>query len=173
MALTDLDALQRFITAEGVISYSEIDEGGSSGEISDECIAFAIAYVKGRLAAMYVPSVLDRSPILREWTTVIAARTLCTRRGNPIPDSLEMRYQEIIAMNGLLDQVFHGVIALIDDQGAVIGGKPTSAPMMSNLRIDRRYPNRTVRVVRQTTRPVQSKLPRNLGSDYFGGYWNG
>ena len=172
MELTDLDALTRLITAQGVISFTEHDEEGSDGSSADECIAFAIAYVKGRLAAMYPPAVLANAPILREWTTVIAARTLCTRRGNPIPDSLEMRYQEIIdPRSGFLTQVFTGIIALVDANGSIIIGKPSSAPVMSNLRIDRRYPNKSVRVVRQTTRPVDSKLTRDIGQD--GGFFNG
>lgn len=172
MVLTDIDALLRFMTVQGVISFTEQDDTGADSQTASECIEFSIAYLKGRLAAKYPPNLLANSPILREWATVIAARTLCTRRGNPIPDSLEMRYQEIIALNGLLDQVFHSVIALIDDAGNVITGKASSAPVMSNLRVDRRYPNERIRVVRQTSRPVTTQLERDFASD-VGGFLDG
>jgi pyruvate kinase len=83
-----------------------------------------------------------------------------------------MRYQEIIARDGLVDQVYHGHIKLIDDLGNVIRGKTNAAPVLSNLRVDRRYPNEKVRVVRQTSSNVNSQMERDFATDR-GGYTDG
>lgn len=172
MVLTDNDALARFLTDQGVISFSERDGVDSYGSVQAECISFAIAYMKGRLSSRFDTNQLHRSPILREFTTVIACRTLCTRMGNPIPDSTEMRYQEIIASDGMIDQIYKGKLKLIDDLGNLIFGTAPSAPVLSNLRVNRRYPNEKVRVIRQTSMNANSQLERDFGADN-GGYTDG
>lgn len=170
LPLTDNAALDRLLSVQGVISFTETDDQGADFKVKQECIDYAIAFFLGRLAARYTAAQLNQSVIGREITTVIAARTLAYRRGNPIPDSLEMRFQELVARGGDIDQISSGRIQLIDDNGSVMRPRSTSAPTMSNLRVDRRYANETVRVVNETSTDVQTKLDRDLApTRYFSG----
>jgi phage gp36-like protein len=166
--LTNIERLNSFLSVLGVISFSEHDSQGNDGQIVDECCNYASAILCGRLAARYQASRLSGSVLLQEIATVIAARVLCTRRGNPIPDSLELRYQEIMERNGILDQIANGQILLFDESGNLIAGIGAQAPVVSNLQVDRRYWNEKVRVVRGTSMKADSGLERDFAADYNG-----
>lgn len=164
--LTTTDILERFLSSQGIASFSDDDS-----QTVDDCISYAAGLILGKLAAKYVLSVLAGALLLTEWATVISARTLCTRRGNPIPESLELLYQGIIGDGGFLSEVVKGTTKLVDADGNIIAGKGSFAPTMSNLRIDRRYPNEQVRVVEQTSTNVQTTLERD--SAFAAGVYDG
>lgn len=166
LALTDSATLDRFLSAQGALAITDNDGNGvEDAGVRDDSISYASAMFAGRVSQRYEASVLNRSPMVRELVTVMAARTGFTRRGNPIPDSLEMRYQEIVAEpNGLLAQIANGIIKLLDASGVIIGGRPGAAPTMSNMTIDRRYVVKTVRVREATSTRNASQLPRNVAA---------
>ena len=166
--LSDRNSLERYLSTQGVVSFSEHDSQGPEGAIVDECIAFASALFLGRLISRYPLSSLRRSPLSNEFCTVIAARTLCNRRGNPIPESTEMRYQEIIERDGLIDQIYKGTIKLVDANGSIIAGKGSNHPTMSNLRVDRRHINEKIRVKTQSSTPVNTDLERDVSHSWGG-----
>lgn len=169
MALTQLTTsvlLERFLSSQGMLSFADDD----SDTVAD-CINYATVFLFGKLAHSYLASALPGASLLKEFANVIASRVLCTRRGNPVPESLEMRYQEIIARDGLLDQVAKLKLKLINDSGSIIAGKGSNAPVFSNLRVDRRYPNEQIRVVEGSSAQATSKLERDTAS--FGGAVDG
>lgn len=166
--LTDSETIERFLSAEGLISFTEHDQQGSDGLITDDCITYAGAFLYGRLASRFPLDSIERATIVTEFATVIAARTLCTRRGNPIPESLERRYLEIVEKDGLLDQIIKKEILLIDENGNLLAGSKGQYPTVSNLTIDRLYPNQRVRVVPQTSTHVDSTQRRDI-QRFFGG----
>ncbi len=164
--LTTPDILGRFLSSQGIDSFSD----GDSDTVAD-CITYAAGLVLGKLATKYPLTYLAGSLLLIEYATIIAARTLCPRRGNPIPESLELLYQGIVSEGGFLDQIVAGQIKLIDASGNIIAAKGSFAPTMSNLRVDRRYPNERIRVVEQSSTNVQSKLERD--SAFAAGVYDG
>lgn len=168
VALTNVSRLNSFLSVFGVISFSEHDQQGSDTYIINECLDYASAFILGRVAGVYPASRLGGSVLLQEMATVIAARVLCTRRGNPVPESLEMRYQEIIEKGGLLDQIVSRSILLYNENGQLIAGVGAQAPVVSNLQVDRRYWNEKVRVVRGTSMKAESGLERDFATDYVG-----
>ena len=130
-------------------------------ETVTDCINYAIAYIVGIVSVKYLVEKLLDAPLLTEFATIIAARSLTTRRGNPIPESLELRYQEIVSPDGLLHLVATGKIKLVDSTGSIITGKGGSCPTMSNLVVDRRFPTEQIRVKHSSSTFVQSKLERD------------
>jgi hypothetical protein len=168
VALTTCSRLNSFLTVYGVASFTEEDSQNCTTQIVRECINYASAMLLGRLAGVYPASRLGGAVLLQEMATVIAARVLCTRRGNPIPESLEMRYQEILEKGGLLDQIANSQILLYDQNGNLIAGIGAQAPIVSNLQVDRRYWNEKVRVVRGTSMKANSGLERDFATDHIG-----
>lgn len=172
-SITDLELLHRYMSIEGVLSFASHAEGYEDEDlVIDDCIAFADALIGGILSTKYPFNQLYRSPMLQEFATVIALRTLCVRRGNPIPESLELRYQEIVGRDGFLEMIHSGHMKLLDAQGNVIVGRGTSAPQMSNLTVDRRYPQEKIRVRANISTPTNTRLERDT-AHYFGGVIDG
>lgn len=160
--LTTAEEMRELLSAQGVLAWSDHNQDGAEDvNIIPTCVNFASTFIGGKLAKRFPLIALATAYLIREFATVIACRTLCMRRGNPIPDSLEMRYQEIVQRDGLLDQVANGTLPLIDDEGELIVGRGF-APTFSNLRVERRYPTQKIRVVQQTSSPAQSTQRRNF-----------
>lgn len=171
MALTNLtttESLEGFLSCQGLLSFSDGDDIRVA-----KSIAFATVYIYGRLSSKYLIANLVNCDLLEEFANVIAARNLCTTRGNPIPESLELRYQEIVnsGPDGLISQIAAGKLKLIDENGNQISGKGSSAPALSNLTVDRRYPAEQIRVKETASTRVTTKLERD--SAFSGGVYDG
>ena len=137
------------VTAFADHDYDQVEDDG----IVDECLEFGSQEVYGRIAARYpIADVATKRPkLLVEYATVVAARTLCMRRGNPAPQSLEIRYQEITATDGSLDKIASGKIRLIDSTGAQIAAVSGGAMAHANITIDRRFNKNQQRVIRSSS----------------------
>jgi phage gp36-like protein len=149
----------RYLSEVGVVGFSDHEEYGEvDNAVVDDCVTYATNHIFGLLATRYAISAIANASILPELATIIACRTLCLRRGNPIPDSLEMRYQEIIARDGLLEEIAKGDVKLIDANGNILNSKGGFAPSFSNLTVDRRYRQENIRVVTGSSPMLPTRL---------------
>lgn len=130
--------------------------------VLDQCKIFAGSFIAGKLAKRFAYSTLLTAPMMIEVWCVIVLRTLCFRRGNPPPASLEFRYQEITQKDGILDQLASGEMPLTDGNGLPLRPKNSNSPGWSNLHVDRWYPESKVRVVSGSSDMTTSRLPRKV-----------
>jgi len=172
----DEAALTRYMSAYGIRSWSnhtETDDEGTVGEdlpadeeendhVLYDCQVYAGSFIASKLSRRYEYSQLDNSPLMIEIWCIIVLRTLCFRRANPPPASLEFRYQELTQKDGLLDQIADGRFPLTDENGNPLRPKNSNAPGWSNLHVDRFYPESKVRVVSGCSDMSTSRLPRRV-----------
>ena len=171
--LTSIDEMRSMISAQGVVAFSDHNSDGFEDvSVVQSCVDFASAFLGGAVAKLFTLVALATSPVMREFATVVAIRTLCMRRGNPIPESIELRYQEIVARDGLLAAIVSGAMQLLDSNGNPIPGLKSFGPVMSNLLIDRRFLHEKVRVRRQSSTDFSSKLERDSNGISEVGYVN-
>ena len=170
---TDSD-LEGYFSSYGIRSWTnhtEADDPGEEDEDLDadayenaltlyQCKVYAGSYIASKLSRRYEYASLLACPMMIEVWCVIVLRTLCFRRGNPPPASLEFRYQEFTQRDGLLDQIAMGTFPLTDQNGNPFRPKNANAPSWSNLHIDRWYPESKVRVITGNSDMTPSKLPR-------------
>lgn len=166
MPLTSLvtDAeLDRYMSAYGVVSWADHDEDGTSDTlVVDDCKTYGTAFIVSKLVQRYTFAIMQTAPILVEICAVIVLRELTLRRGNPPPASLEMRYQEIVAKDGVLDQIANGRMLLTDENGLPVRMSTANTPAHANLQVDRRFAERRVRVVSGSSNMDSTKLRRDV-----------
>ncbi len=167
MALADIGTsaeLEGYMSVYGIASWANHDPDAATSSYDStvmlHCKTYANALLAGRLAKRYEYSLLVSAPMLNEIWCVIVLRTLCFRRGNPPPASLEFRFQEIMQKDGLLDQIASGQLVLVDDSGNPLRPKNANAPSHANLQVDRWYPETPIRVVTGSSDTSTSRLPR-------------
>jgi len=169
MAMTPLatDAqIGRYMSVYGIATYADHDQDGAADtSVLDDCKGYAMGMLIGRLSHRYTYTVLLSAAMLPEVFVIITLRELCLRRGNPPPASLEMRYQEIVAKEGLLDNIRSGREMLVDSDGEPLRARTASVPMHSNLRVDRRFSEKRIRVVSGSSNTYPSSVRRDFDLD--------
>lgn len=169
-ALADDDYLERYLSELGIRSWTNHDTTNDllASDITEnaavlrDCKIYAGSMLAGRLSPRYTYAILAQSPMMQEIWAVIALRTLCFRRGNPPPASLEFRYQEIVQKDGILDELLKGTMLLTDAFGNPLRVKNASTPSWANLQIDRRWPESQVRVVSGSSDRSSTPLTRRF-----------
>ena len=150
--------IERYLSTLGVMLNSDHDYlGVRDDDVIDDCIGRASAEIIGTLSPLYPQSELELSALVSEWCVVMAAYYLCIRRGNPPPDSLANQYERIWSDGGFIYRARKGAFIIPG-----IKGSSVNAPAITNYDVDRRYGNRTVRVVRPTSTSIESELPRDF-----------
>lgn len=148
--------LDRFLSAEGVIAFADHDRDGlGDADVVDDAIVWASAQIDLYLLQRYHADDLAADRMIRHWCKIMACRFLCSHRGNGIPESIELEYQEITAADGLLKQVLKGVLRLS------VPRKVRDSATFSNLTVDRRYRHEKLRVVRQVSDNEPTKRERD------------
>jgi len=146
--------LQRFLSTNAVTDFADHDADGTADtDVVEDCINQATDEIDLFARQRYTPTILATSTLITRWCVVIAARFLSQRRGNVVPDSIEVEWQRIVEH---LEAIASGLrqlpgLALRDDM----------RPSWSNLTIDRRWRRSTVRVTRQNS----SDAPTSLTQD--------
>lgn len=155
--------VERYLSSQGVIDFADHDEDGTANvEVVNDCINQATEEMDLYLRQRYTQDILGTSKLVERWATVLAARFLCQRRGNPVPASLEGEYERIANPDG-------GLLARIADGSRQLPGlalREDLRPTMSNVDIDRRYQRSTVRVSRQNSSDAPTKLTQDQSIDY-------
>jgi hypothetical protein len=168
LSLTTYEKVRRYLSSHGIQSFV----GDEQETVNDE-IEVTGADIMGKISQRYTIAQAAQSPMIEGFAKLITSRNLCTNRGNPIPESLELRYQEIMGDGGKLDKIGMGKTKLVDANGDLIRGRVGYAPGMSNLRVDRWRHNEQIRVVQgSSTRNDTTALEKD-NDDYGGGNYDG
>lgn len=157
------DEVESVLSENGVLWAVDDDRSGttSAGESGfiDDALERATVIINQYVAMIYsLPSLLTNT-----WTkwacAVLAAQKLCRRHGNGSPDGLTLDCEEVFAF---LELVRKGQAVIPADGEADALPLATNAGLvMSNLRIDQRFPTAKVRVVQRiSTGPSASRLRR-------------
>lgn len=152
----DVEAL---LSEEGVNLRLDDNQDGAVNaaellRLTRQACNYATSKVNDFCAGRYDPADLETSWTVNEWATVIAARWLCSRRGNPVPGSLKERLAEVMDE---LKQVKSGQYSLQD-----LAERTSSAPIWSNTRVDVRYRTRRIRVERPISEGTPPRVAPNV-----------
>lgn len=151
--------LDEYLSAIGVDAFSDhLELDTDPATTVTNCIERAYREINAVVLKRYTLASLVGNLILKDWSTIMACRYLCLRRGNMPPQSLEFEYQEIVDREtGKLRDAETGRINLLPE-----GSVPSdNLPTFSNLTVDRRYVHERVRVTRQNSSPFASKAEQD------------
>jgi phage gp36-like protein len=143
---------------EWLISNADHDgDGAADPDAINRAINAATQEIDLYLGQRYESSVLATHDLVRDWATVRAAMKLHRTAGDPLPQVLIDEWAEILA-----------TLKALGAGQMTIPGLSTLGnlrPTMSTRRIDRRYGQRTVRVERDNSTEVPTKLRREFTGD--------
>ncbi len=97
---------------------------------------------------------LAQSWLVNDWATIFAARWLCSRRGNPVPQSLEAMYKEAIED---LKRVRAGQYDIPD-----IGTRSPAHPAWSNQIVRQQYWLKRLRVETPISDNTPTSYPQSI-----------
>ena len=99
----DLVAIQKVLSADGV-NLAIDDDPSSWADAADE----ASRDIEFYLLQGYTSAQLQTSPWVEFCCRVVAARCLCTRRGNPIPPGIQLRYDDyLVKLEAIMAGTMH------------------------------------------------------------------
>lgn len=160
--LTDVDAINGFLSERGRELRLDDDQSGALSATETGYVNTAVGvgtgFVADKLAALYSVDDLATSWTAWHWATVAAVRWLFARRGNPIPTSLQMLYEE--ARQDILNIVAGKTALDLPLRDAMVPG-------LTNVRMDGRYYHQRLRVQRTISDrvPAKHKQNRDVGSE--------
>ncbi len=158
--LCTAEQLERYLSPLGVMLFSDHEyDGVRDDTVIDDCIGRASAELIGLLYPLYPESELEQSALVSEWCVVMSAYYLCLRRGNPPPDSLANGFDRLMNPTGFIFMARKGSFIIPG-----VASTPVNAPAITNYDIDRRYANRTARVISPTSTNLPSELPRDFST---------
>ena len=159
--------VERFLSANAVTDFADNDQDGSKDVgVVDDCINQATEEIDLYARQRYTPALLVTSTLINRWAVVIAARFLCQRRGNPVPDSLESEWLRIAdPTDGILVMIAKGKRQLPG-----IALRADLRPTFSNLVIDRRYQRSTVRVTTTNSSDAPSDQSQDRKVEFHTGW---
>jgi hypothetical protein len=134
--------------------------------VVDDCINQATEEIDLYARQRYDQAQLATSTLINRWSVVIAARFLCQRRGNPVPDSIESEWLRIADPTD-------GLLLLISKGKRQLPGIPLRAdlrPTWSNLAVDRRYQRSTIRVTETNSSDAATDQSRDSKVEYHTGW---
>ena len=146
--------LQRFLSTNAVTDFADHDADGTADtDVVEDAINQATDEIDLFARQRYTPTILATSTLITRWCVVIAARFLTQRRGNVVPDSIDVEWQRIA------DHL--EAISMGRRQLPGVALREDLRPTMSNLAIDRRWRRSTVRVSRTNSSDPPTKLTQD------------
>ena len=160
--LTTAARMEREIGQQAMIDWScHSDANEYDSDVVNDAINEGTEDLLFELNGMYDEADLATSEMVAAWATTFACLCLCNNRGNDPPAYLEKRYERILEK---LKRIRSG-------NGNIPGLAQTGNqyPSSSNLVVDRRYRDKTIRVRgRSSTGEQQSSLGRDWYEDADG-----
>lgn len=155
---TTRDRIARRYGEEALLNWTEVDQ---SGVIDEDAIIDAINFITTEMrlyTQQYSNQSLSEHETIIGWATILVACELSASRGNPPPEQLERRCEQIWKN---LQAVLDGSLNFKD-----IAMDEDYRPSSVNRRVDRRYTGNTVRRIKSRTQPGPNKLPQNQSDVY-------
>lgn len=153
--ITDVES---YLSPCGVESFADHDNDGVADVgVVEECIIEAGAEIDLYAQQRYAAESLATSTLIKSWCIRLASYFLCLRRGNPPPESLQREFERLTnPRDGLLVQLGKGLLQLPG-----VSLRNDLRPSMSNVRIDRRYRDSTVRVTPNNSTDAPTTLTQD------------
>jgi hypothetical protein len=152
---TDMDLL---LSREGIDLRKDDDEDAFDNSLEADIVPRAINYATSRVnlycLGFYDAIQLETSWLVNEWTTIVAVRWMCGRRGNPVPTSLAEMFKEALAD---LELVRSGVFQIPD-----IGKRFPDSPAWANVTFDGRYRYARTRIEQSISENSPSQQPQQI-----------
>jgi len=147
--------VDRYLSEQGATGWADHDQNGTAEDgVYDDVINQGTEEFNLYCAQRYEPAQLATSTLVNRWTTVFACYFLSQRRANPAPDSLAREFDRIKL---LLEKIEAGTLNI---PGLPLRGD--TRPTFDNLRIDRRFVQRKIRVQREASSDVPSTLRQDF-----------
>jgi hypothetical protein len=118
------------------------------------CCSHATGQVKLYCCGKYDDSELVKAWSVNRWATVLAARKLGRRRGQPAPKSIEAEAEECLQE---MRQVNSGMLRIED-----IGMRTSGWPFLSNVTVDLSFQTARVRVQRSISEGTPTQYPQRV-----------
>jgi hypothetical protein len=134
--------------SDGTVNSTEL------GYLTFQGINWATSRINFYCQQLYDAVDLATSWSVNEWATILACRWVRSRRGNPVPQSLQRLYDEAIADLKMV----RAQQAIVPD----IGYRNQIAPAWSNMRLNPGYWARKLRVERAQSEPTQAQHSRDI-----------
>ena len=148
--------LQNLLSEEGERLRLDDQGDGYLNALERTALTKAISYATTRVnfycQPLYATADLSTSWLANEWATIIATRWLCTRRGNPCPDSIQKMYDEALED---LQAVKAGSHQIPD-----LGYRNVAWPAWSNVTVRPEYHYRKQRVQRPISEQTPTQYPQ-------------
>lgn len=147
---------------------AQLDDAGVGPGDADQqarisqAIAWGSSKVLACLQPLYDSTDLTTSALVNEWATIASAYWLCSRRGNPVPESVQRMW---LGTPGTDDKGALGdLIAArkMELQIPDIGYRNPEWPAWSNVRVDPRYRTRQIRVERPISEQTPTQYSQNI-----------
>jgi phage gp36-like protein len=154
-----VEDMERLFSTVGVTAFSDHDEDTTRDvDVVEDCINQASQLLDFYLRHAHSQAQIASSTLVNRWCTVMAVRYLCQRRGNGVPESVELEWADEI--KPLLEE-------LRKDREALPGidREDEDYMTMSNLRVDRRFNTSTIRVTPSNSSRPSTKLTQDLALD--------
>lgn len=152
----DQDSVTAILSAVGVTLRLDDDQSGSASvsEIAylTQLRGWASQTVDMYCWDRYSPSWLAQSPLVQRWASFLACYDLCSRRGNAVPDQIQMHAEKA---EDDLKEIHAGRLRIPG-----IPQRRVCAPTWSNTRFDPRFQFRCIRVERNTSSRIASGVPQ-------------
>lgn len=137
-------------------------DGTADTDVINDALMDATLEIWTACCGTYSDEGLEASTRVETWCKILGAYNLSMTRGNPPPDAWAMEVEKI---RETLDKIAGGTLLL---PGVSLRGD--MRPTLSNLRIDRRFPNSTVRVTPTNSSSPATTLTRDAVPDYPAAY---
>ena len=159
--------IQRFLSTQGVTDFADNDDDDVADTgVVDDCINQATEEIDLYARQRYTQTDLSGSTLINRWAVTIAARFLCHRRGNVVPDSIEREWIRIADPDsGLLARIAKGMMQLPN-----VPLRASLRPTWSNVTVDRRYDYSTIRVTRPNSSDASTAMSQDTVDDIGGAF---
>lgn len=156
--------VERVLSTYGVVAFADHDGDGLQDDaVVEDAIQQASDEILMHLHDRYEPAVLAAVNLVNRWAAIGAACYLCETRGNPVPESLQLKWDKLVGENGILPKIGAGMMAL---PGVML--RYDSRPSWSNLQIDRRYPTSKTRVTTVNSSDAPTTLTQDTRQEWGG-----
>lgn len=154
--------LNRFLSANGVIDFADHDDDNVADVgVVDDSINQATEEIDVWARQRHTQAQLQTSTLINRWCVVIAARFLCHRRGNVVPDTIEREWERLAdPETGLLVKLSQGRVQLPG-----IALRDDLRPTWSNLKVDRRFRHSKIRVTSSNSSDAPTALTQDTELD--------
>lgn len=150
--------LQRYLSTNAVTDFADHDDDGTADTgVVDDCINQATEEIDLYLRQRYTQAVLATSELVSRWCVVIAARFLCHRRGNVVPDTIEREWNRLADPDsGMLARIAQGKLPIPG-----LSLRADIRPTWSNLKVDRRRLTSKIRVTKANSSDAGTALSQD------------